>query len=106
MSPDIKAAHLLLKEEKVWNAVRAHIDNYHASQTVETRVFSPTTYSFGEERPRVSETAEAAAAAVTAADGSGKNGNGAAAVVASGNGRSSKRRPNGDVSSAGKRVKN
>ena len=53
MSPDIKAAHLLLKEEKVWNAVRAHIDNYHASQTVETRVFSPTTYSFGEERPKV-----------------------------------------------------
>ena len=102
MSPDIKAAHLLLKEEKVWNAVRAHIDNYHASQTVETRVFSPTTYSFGEERPRVSETAEAAAAA--AADGSGKNGNGAG--FSAGNGRSSKRRPNGDVSAAGKRVKN
>ena len=53
MSPDIHAATRLLKEEKVWQAVKLYMENYHSSQDVETRVFSPTTFTMGEERPRV-----------------------------------------------------
>lgn len=53
MSPDITQAKNLLKEEKIWNAARHHMENYHASQTIETRVFSPTTYTLGEQRPKV-----------------------------------------------------
>merc|ERR1712079_141300 len=53
MSPDIDAVNKLLKEEKVWQVVRAHMEEYHISQDIETRVFSPTTYTFGEERPKL-----------------------------------------------------
>jgi len=52
MSPDIQAVTKLLKEEKIWNAAKTHIESYHARQTVETRVFSPSTYTGGEERPQ------------------------------------------------------
>eukprot|EP00090_Calanus_glacialis_P010774 TRINITY_DN1923_c0_g1_i1.p1 TRINITY_DN1923_c0_g1~~TRINITY_DN1923_c0_g1_i1.p1 ORF type:complete len:693 (-),score=180.37 TRINITY_DN1923_c0_g1_i1:97-1956(-) len=55
MSPDIQAATKLLKEEKIWNAVKLHIEAYHASQTIETRVFSPSTFTIGEDRPHVSQ---------------------------------------------------
>eukprot|EP00095_Tigriopus_kingsejongensis_P002256 maker-scaffold478_size161223-snap-gene-0.29 protein:Tk02256 transcript:maker-scaffold478_size161223-snap-gene-0.29-mRNA-1 annotation:"histidine ammonia-lyase" len=54
-SPDIRTVTDMLKQEKIWNAARYHMENYHASQAVETRVFSPTTYTFGEDRPQVSE---------------------------------------------------
>ena len=55
MSPDIVAATKLLKEEKIWNSVRMHMDNYHSSQDIETRVFSPSTYTLGEDRPAASD---------------------------------------------------
>jgi len=55
MSPDIQAATKLLKEGKIWNAVKLHIDAYNANQTIETRVFSPSTCTIGEERPHVSQ---------------------------------------------------
>jgi len=55
MSPDIQAATKLLKEGKIWSAVRLHIDAYNANQTIETRVFSPSTCTIGEERPHVSQ---------------------------------------------------
>jgi len=55
MSPDIQAATALLKEEKVWNAVKGYMENYHASQDIETRVFSPSTFTLGEERPHVAQ---------------------------------------------------
>ena len=32
MSPDIDAVNKLLKEEKVWQVVRAHMEEYHMSQ--------------------------------------------------------------------------
>ena len=32
MSPDIDAVNKLLKEEKVWQVVRAHMEDYHMSQ--------------------------------------------------------------------------
>jgi len=51
MAPDIQAATDLLKDEKIWSAVKLHIESYHANQDIETRVFSPSTYSMGEERP-------------------------------------------------------
>jgi len=51
MAPDIQAATDLLKDEKIWSSVKLHIESYHASQSIETRVFSPSTYSMGEERP-------------------------------------------------------
>merc|ERR1711892_974 len=51
MSPDIESVTELLRDEVVWGAVRLHIEKYHASQAIETRVFSPSTYSMGEERP-------------------------------------------------------
>lgn len=47
MSPDIEAATELLKDNKIWNAVRHHIDHYHVQQDVETRVWSPTTTRLG-----------------------------------------------------------
>ncbi len=67
MSPDIQAVTILLKEERVWNAVRHHIEYYHSNQvgkggggrvltlpvhtcrpspqSMETYVFSPTMYT-------------------------------------------------------------
>lgn len=53
MSPDINEATELLRTEKIWNAVRHYMDNYHAKQSMETRVFSPSAYTFGEQRPRI-----------------------------------------------------
>lgn len=47
MSPDIDAVTELLKDNKIWNVVRHHIDHYHAQQDVETRVWSPTTTRLG-----------------------------------------------------------
>lgn len=38
MAPDIKAVTVLLKEDKIWNAVRHHIDYYHAPH-VSTVIF-------------------------------------------------------------------
>ena len=32
MSPDIDAVNKLLKQEKVWQVVRAHMEEYHMSQ--------------------------------------------------------------------------
>lgn len=50
MAPDIDAVTKLLQEEKVWRKVKPFMDNYHAQQDVETRVFSPTS-SFSAEAP-------------------------------------------------------
>merc|ERR1719192_2940108 len=46
MSPDIEAAGKLLKEGKIWQA-----ESYHNSQSVETRVFSPSTFTSSGELP-------------------------------------------------------
>jgi len=46
MSPDIDAVTKLLKEEKVWTAVKHHIEEYSSMQNVESEVFSPTTSVF------------------------------------------------------------
>ena len=54
MSPDIQAITKLLKEGKIWNAVKTQIEAYNSEQTVETRVFSPSTFTIGEDRPHVS----------------------------------------------------
>ena len=54
MSPDITATARMLKEGKIWRAVRTQIEAYHSEQTVETRVFSPSTFTSGEDRPHVS----------------------------------------------------
>ena len=53
MSPDILAVKDLLKEEKVLNAARAYMDQYHMKQDIETRVFSPSTFTMGEQRPQL-----------------------------------------------------
>ena len=55
MSPDIQAATKMLKEGKIWNAVKTQIEAYNSEQTVETRVFSPSTFTIGEDRPHVSD---------------------------------------------------
>ncbi|XP_075213077.1 histidine ammonia-lyase-like [Lycorma delicatula] len=47
MAPDINAVTSLLKDDKIWNAVRHHIDYYHAPHEMETRVFSPTAVMVG-----------------------------------------------------------
>jgi len=57
MSPDIVAVNNLLKEDKIWNAVKHHMESYHTSQSIETRVFSPGTYTVGTQRPRVGDQA-------------------------------------------------
>ncbi len=50
MSPDICKAKNLLREEKIWNAVKMHMDNYHRKQVSKTLLFfivvvvSKTTY--------------------------------------------------------------
>jgi histidine ammonia-lyase len=51
MSPDIAAVSRLLKDEKIWVAVKHHIEHYHAKQDVETRVFSPSTFTLEGPRP-------------------------------------------------------
>jgi len=55
MSPDIIAVNNLLKEDKIWNAVKHHMESYHTSQSIETRVFSPSTYTVGTQRPKVGD---------------------------------------------------
>jgi len=55
MSPDIIAVNNLLKEDKIWNAVKHHMESYHTSQSIETRVFSPSTYTVGAQRPKVGD---------------------------------------------------
>jgi len=55
MSPDINAVKELLKDEKIWNAAKHHMEKYHTSQDIETRVFSPSTYSVGPQRPRAGQ---------------------------------------------------
>lgn len=42
MAPDIDAVTEVLRDNKVWHAVRHHIEHYHSVQDVETRVFSPS----------------------------------------------------------------
>lgn len=42
MAPDIDAVTKLLQEEKIWVKIKPMIDHYHSVQSVETRVFSPT----------------------------------------------------------------
>jgi len=51
MSPDIAAAGKLLKEGKIWQAARHHMESYHSNQSVETRVFSPSTFTSSGELP-------------------------------------------------------
>ena len=34
MSPDIIAVKNLLKEEKIWNAAKHHMENYHSMQVL------------------------------------------------------------------------
>ncbi|KAH0807422.1 hypothetical protein GEV33_015362 [Tenebrio molitor] len=55
MAPDIDAVKKLLIENKIWNAVQHHMMFYHAPQEHETRVFSPTAITLGQERakPRI-----------------------------------------------------
>jgi histidine ammonia-lyase len=53
MSPDIYAAKELLKEEKVLSAAKGWMEQYHNKQDIETRVFSPSTFTIGEQRPLV-----------------------------------------------------
>jgi len=55
MSPDIIAVNDLLKDGKIWNAAKHHMEKYHSSQDIETRVFSPSTYTVGPERPRAGD---------------------------------------------------
>ena len=51
MSLDIAAAGKLLKEGKIWQAARHHMESYHSNQSVETRVFSPSTFTSSGELP-------------------------------------------------------
>ena len=55
MSPDIINVKNLLKDEKIWNAAKHHMEKYHSLQNVETRVFSPSVYTVGEQRPKIQE---------------------------------------------------
>ncbi|CAG7828625.1 unnamed protein product [Allacma fusca] len=50
MYPDIDAVTQLLKEDKIWLAVRNYIEEYNSAQSVEMRVFSPTAFSLPESR--------------------------------------------------------
>ncbi len=58
MSPDILLATEILKEEKVLNAAKVYMEQYHMKQDIETRVFSPSTFTIGEPRPLVTSTAK------------------------------------------------
>ncbi|XP_018007178.2 histidine ammonia-lyase, partial [Hyalella azteca] len=53
MAPAIDAVRELLKEGKIWHAVRHHIDHYTHSQSIETRVFSPTMSFVGSGPPKL-----------------------------------------------------
>ena len=44
MSPDITAVKNLLKEEKIWSAVKSHMEKYH---TLQVRQFFSSLYSDG-----------------------------------------------------------
>ncbi|CAB4058645.1 hutH [Lepeophtheirus salmonis] len=50
MSPDIDAVTKLIREEKIWGAIKTHMDHYNSSQHIETRVYSPTSYTVGPPR--------------------------------------------------------
>ncbi|CAG0904958.1 unnamed protein product [Darwinula stevensoni] len=54
MSPDIEAVIKVLQTEKVWHAVKKHIDYFQSAETIEMRVFSPTASGILE-RPRPGE---------------------------------------------------
>merc|ERR1719175_92436 len=58
MSPDILSATKLLKTEKIWNAARHHMEDYHAKQEIETKVFSPTSFTSGFSWPRAEQTGD------------------------------------------------
>ncbi|XP_041348342.1 histidine ammonia-lyase-like isoform X1 [Gigantopelta aegis] len=45
MAPDIDGVTKLLQDGKIWRVVKPMMDHYHSTQSVETRVFSPTTTS-------------------------------------------------------------
>ncbi|GAB6033675.1 hypothetical protein CHUAL_013733 [Chamberlinius hualienensis] len=47
MAPDIDAVTRLLREEKVWSAVKHHIDHYSTENEIPTEVFSPTSFRVG-----------------------------------------------------------
>ncbi|KAK7065477.1 hypothetical protein SK128_018842 [Halocaridina rubra] len=53
MAPDIDAVTELLKDGKIWHAVRHHIEHYHRVQDVETRVFSPSMSFTGSGPPKM-----------------------------------------------------
>jgi hypothetical protein len=36
MSPDISKVKNMLREEKIWNAVKMHMDNYHRAQVLQS----------------------------------------------------------------------
>jgi len=76
MSPDIKAVGKLLKEEKIWNVVKNYMENYHSSQDIETRVFSPSTFTIGEDRPHVTAQARKRKASYNIGDVNAKKANG------------------------------
>ncbi|XP_045623762.1 LOW QUALITY PROTEIN: histidine ammonia-lyase [Procambarus clarkii] len=52
LAPDIDAITELIKDNKIWTAVRHHIEHYHHVQHVETRVFSPSMSFIGSGPPR------------------------------------------------------
>ncbi|KAK8752370.1 hypothetical protein OTU49_005085, partial [Cherax quadricarinatus] len=52
LAPDIDTITELLKDNKIWLAVRHHIEHYHSVQHVETRVFSPSMSFIGSGPPR------------------------------------------------------
>jgi len=95
MSPDITQVTKLLKTEKIWNAVRMHMEDYHSQQDIETRVFSPTSFTYGQPRPRPEHTAKkrkTAAADSSAAGNASNNGTNAAGAASSSAASASKKR--------------
>ena len=76
MSPDIEEVNKLLKTEKIWNAAKHHMEKYHTMQNIETRVFSPTTYTVGEQRPLASDHKKQAGGSKRKSSESAGNGNG------------------------------
>jgi len=66
MAPDIEAVRDLLREGKIWHAARHHIDHYTRSQEIETRVFSPSSFSLGSGPPRIQKRRGAAGSAPAA----------------------------------------
>jgi len=52
MAPDIDASVRLLREERVWRAVRAHLEYYSGeNEVIMANVFSPTAFVVGQGRP-------------------------------------------------------